>query len=96
MIKKVSPIETKYSLEFIGTACANYRKMLNIQRSKVAEDLTYTEQMIYKFETGQANNLRIFLYYIDLGLEIDELEDFYNRNYYWNKSIGEYLEVPHE
>lgn len=90
MSKEVLNTRKIYDLEYIGMACKAFRQAKQIIRSKVAIDTGYSEQLIFKFEQGLINNLSIFLYYIDMGLNFDEIDDYAHRTYIWNRTTKKY------
>lgn len=80
-------------LEYVGVACGNFRKSKNIPRHVIADATGYTEQMVYKFEKGEGNNLTIFLWYATQGFSLEKADEYYNMMYVFNKSKGEYIRV---
>ena len=59
------------SLSLIGKACKDFRVSLGILQSEVAHDTGYSIENVSKFENGNNNNMKIFLWYLQKGLRID-------------------------
>lgn len=57
----------------IGKACQFYRMSLGLRQKDVALDLNYTKDNISQFENGRNGSLRVFIWYLDKGLTIDEI-----------------------
>lgn len=60
-------------LIYIGKTCQNFRRGKGLTQSEVAEDMGYTVENISAFENGRNDNLRIFLWYVDRGLNINDI-----------------------
>lgn len=55
----------------IGKMCKEYRLELGFLQSDVAKDTGYSIENVSKFENGNNNNLKIFLWYINKGLIVN-------------------------
>lgn len=55
----------------IGKICKEYRMSLGYLQSDVSRDTGYSIENISKFENGNNNNLKIFLWYLRKGLRIE-------------------------
>lgn len=60
-------------LKYVGKTCQNFRRGRGLLQSKVAEDTGYVVENISAFENGRNDNLRILLWYVDNGLNINNL-----------------------
>ena len=63
------------SLSLIGKECKNFRLSLGILQSEVARDTGYSIENVSKFENGNNNNLKIFLWYIQKGFKLRSEEN---------------------
>ena len=52
----------------LGATCRRFRKSIGMNLSDVARDTGYTIQNISTFERGQNNNMKIYLWYVNHGL----------------------------
>lgn len=52
----------------LGATCRRFRKSIDKKLSDVARDTGYTLQNISAFERGQNNNMKIYLWYVERGL----------------------------
>lgn len=52
----------------LGATCRRFRKSIDMTLSDVARDTGYTIQNISAFECGHNNNMKIYLWYVDHGL----------------------------
>lgn len=59
-------------LKSIGKRCKEYRQKLGFYQSHVAKDTGYSKENVSSFENGRNDNVRIFLWYIEMGLFDDE------------------------
>ncbi len=55
----------------IGKICKDFRMSLGYLQSDVSKDTGYSIENISKFENGNNNNMKIFLWYLRKGLKID-------------------------
>ena len=55
--------------------CKAHREKLGVSQSKVAEEVGVTFKAISHFEHGRSSNMKILLWYLKNGLD---LEGFYN------------------
>lgn len=62
------------SLSLIGKACKDFRISLGILQSEVARDTGYSIENVSKFENGNNNNLKIFMWYVQKGFHYDKEE----------------------
>lgn len=53
----------------LGATCRRFRKSIDKKLSDVARDTGYTLQNISAFERGKNNNMKIYLWYINNGLD---------------------------
>ena len=61
-------------LSYIGKYCKNYRqKNTGALQTNVAIDTGYSLENISAFERGLNDNMRIFLWYLTNGLDIQEM-----------------------
>lgn len=63
------------SLSLIGKACKDFRISLGILQSEVARDTGYSIENVSKFENGNNNNLKIFMWYVQKGFHYEEKND---------------------
>jgi transcriptional regulator with XRE-family HTH domain len=61
------------SLILIGKACKDYRLSLGILQSEVAKDTGYSIENVSKFENGNNNNMKIFLWYLEKGFRYEKV-----------------------
>lgn len=55
----------------VGKLCKNYRiNTLKLNQSDVAKETGYSIENISKFECGNNNNLKIFLWYLNRGFKL--------------------------
>ncbi len=55
----------------LGKLCKEYRtNKLRLTQSDVARDTGYSLENISKFECGNNNNLKIFLWYLNRGFKL--------------------------
>lgn len=59
----------------IGKACKDYRTSLGILQSEVAHDTGYSIENVSKFENGNNNNMKIFLWYLHKGFKMEGEEN---------------------
>jgi transcriptional regulator with XRE-family HTH domain len=59
------------SLSLIGKACKDFRLSLGILQSEVARDTGYSIENVSKFENGNNNNMKIFLWYLQKGFKME-------------------------
>lgn len=59
------------NLNIIGQKCKEYRQNIGLLQTDVAKDTGYSIENISKFENGNNNNMKIFLWYLRKGLIID-------------------------
>ena len=52
----------------IGKRCKEFRKKLGYYQSDVANQTGYSKENISAFETGRNDNVRIFMWYVEMGL----------------------------
>ena len=57
--------------ENIGKICKDFRMSQGYLQSDVSKDTGYSIENISKFENGNNNNMRIFLWYLRKGLKIN-------------------------
>ena len=55
-------------LKTIGQRCKEYREKLGLYQSHVAEQTGYSKENVSAFETGRNDNVRIFMWYVEMGL----------------------------
>lgn len=55
----------------LGKKCKEFRISIGLLQSHVAYDTGYSVENVSKFENGKNNNLIIFLWYVDRGLNIE-------------------------
>lgn len=55
----------------IGQICKDFRMSQGYLQSDVSKDTGYSIENISKFENGNNNNMKIFLWYLRKGLKID-------------------------
>lgn len=60
-------------LRCIGKSCQKFRISQGLLQSEVAEDIGYTIENISAFENGRNDNVRIFLWYVSKGLNVNDL-----------------------
>ena len=60
------------NLSLIGKACKDFRSSLGILQSEVAHDTGYSIENVSKFENGNNNNLKIFMWYVQKGFKVGE------------------------
>ena len=63
------------SLSLIGKACKDFRVSLGILQSEVARDTGYSIENVSKFENGNNNNLKIFMWYVQKGFKLRSNEN---------------------
>lgn len=56
------------NLKEIGQRCKEYREKLGYYQSHVARDTGYSSENVSAFETGRNDNVRIFMWYVEMGL----------------------------
>lgn len=61
-------------LQSIGKRCKEFREKLGYYQSHVAEQTGYSKENVSAFETGRNDNVRIFMWYVEMGL-FDEQEE---------------------
>lgn len=52
----------------IGQRCKKFRERLGYYQSDVANQTGYSKENISAFENGRNDNVRIFLWYVEMGL----------------------------
>lgn len=61
-------------MQKLGRMCKTYRKhTLKTSQCEVAKDIGVTGQNVSAFERGKNNNARILLWYIERGMDIDNV-----------------------
>ena len=60
-------------LKQIGTACKLRRKALGLTQYAVAVETGYSIKTISAFETGRTNNAILLVWYMNHGLDINEI-----------------------
>ena len=60
-------------LKQIGTACKQRRKKLGLTQYAVAVETGYSIKTISAFETGRTNNAILLVWYMNHGLDINEI-----------------------
>lgn len=60
-------------LKELAKKCKKYRQSIGKYQQDVAQETGYSVENISAFETGRNDNLRIFLWYIDNGMDISNL-----------------------
>ena len=63
------------NLLLIGKACKDFRLSLGILQSEVAHDTGYSIENVSKFENGNNNNLKIFMWYVQKGFKLRSEEN---------------------
>lgn len=61
-----------FTLKEISAACQAYRRREGIAQSRVAIDTGYSVESVSAFERGRTNNLMIYLWYANRGMDIME------------------------
>lgn len=64
----------------IGRICAAYRKDHNYEQKDAAKDTGYSLENISSFENGRNDNVRIFLWYVSKGLNMQEIGELLYEN----------------
>lgn len=62
-------------------ACAKWRVEHGYTQLDVALDTGYTQPNISLFETGQNNNLSIFLWYVERGFDVWQNQNIQSTSY---------------
>ena len=52
----------------IGQRCKKFRERLGYYQSDVANQTGYSKENVSAFENGRNDNVRIFLWYVEMGL----------------------------
>lgn len=60
------------SLSLIGKKCKDFRISIGLLQSDVAVDTGYSIENVSKFENGNNNNLKIFMWYVQKGFHYDD------------------------
>lgn len=60
------------TIKEIGRACGQYRRRERVPQARVAVDTGYSVESISAFEHGRSNNLMIYLWYANRGMDISE------------------------
>ncbi len=60
------------SLYLIGKKCKEFRISIGLLQSDVAADTGYSIENVSKFENGNNNNLKIFMWYVHKGFHYDD------------------------
>lgn len=61
----------------IGRICQKYRQEKGYRQKDVAADTGYTVENISAFERGITNNMKIFIWYLSIGLTYEELKKWH-------------------
>lgn len=56
----------------IGTICKNHREILGITQNQVAQAVGCSVKNVSAFENGRNRSLRVFMWYVFNGLEIEK------------------------
>lgn len=64
----------KPDLKTLGNRCKQFRISMGVYQRDVAKDTGYSLENVSAFEAGRNDNARIFLWYIQHGLNVDDLE----------------------
>lgn len=59
----------------LGKECKEYRNSINMLQLDVAIDTDYSVESISAFERGRNNNLKIFLWYVENGYNVNDFLD---------------------
>lgn len=77
--------DKKKSLILLGQKCKSFRESIKETQFSVAVDTDYSMETISGFENGRNNNLSIFLWYLNAGMEIAQfsgiLRDVFDYDY---------------
>lgn len=60
------------NLSLIGKKCKEFRISIGLLQSDVAADTGYSIENVSKFENGNNNNLKIFMWYVQKGFHYDD------------------------
>ena len=64
----------KLDLKTLGNRCKQHRISIGVYQKDVAEATGYSLENVSAFEAGRNDNLRIFIWYVQHGLDVDDLE----------------------
>lgn len=60
-------------LKVIGKYCKEYRQRLELKQVDVSKATGYSLENVAAFEQGRNDNVRIFMWYVNKGLDLDRL-----------------------
>ena len=64
----------KPDLKTLGNRCKQHRISMGAYQRDVAKETGYSLENVSAFEAGRNDNLRIFIWYIQHGLNVNDLE----------------------
>ena len=66
-----------YDMKQLGKLCGKHRRRMKVKQQQVAIATGYSIKNISSFENGHCNNAKILLWYINNGLDKDQLRGCY-------------------
>ena len=66
-----------YDMKQLGKLCGKHRRKLKVKQQQVAIATGYSIKNISSFENGHCNNAKILLWYINNGLDKEQIRGCY-------------------